>query len=76
MISQLLPDVRVLLEPATRASSMTGTKYTSMIDKLLERATELGFTEQDFAELALVAADQAGGTLDEQARIATVLGIQ
>jgi hypothetical protein len=49
--------------------------YTPKIDKLLSVATELGFTEQDFADLALAAADQSGASLAEQVRIAEVLGI-
>lgn len=50
--------------------------YTPKIDKLLSVATELGFDAQDFADLALAAADQSGADLGEQARIASVLGIQ
>jgi hypothetical protein len=49
--------------------------YTPKIDKLLSVATELGFTEQDFADLALAAADQSGANLAEQVRIAEVLGL-
>jgi hypothetical protein len=49
--------------------------YTPKIDKLLLVTTELGFTEQDFADLALAAADQSGATLTEQSLIAAVLGI-
>lgn len=50
--------------------------YTPKIDKLLTVATDLGFTEQDFADLALAAADQSGATVTEQKSIAKVLGIQ
>lgn len=49
--------------------------YTPKIDQLLSVATDLGFTEQDFADLALAAADQSGATLAEQTRVATTLGI-
>ena len=50
--------------------------YTPKIDKLLSVATELGFDAQDFADLALAAADQSGANLAEQVRIASALGIQ
>jgi hypothetical protein len=50
--------------------------YTAKIDQLLAVATQLGFTEQDFADLALAAADQSGATTTEQACIAQTLGIQ
>lgn len=49
--------------------------YTSKIDQLLETATLLGFTEQDFAELAVAAADQSGASILEQERVAKALGI-
>jgi len=50
--------------------------YTHKVDDLLKIATELGFSEQDFADLALAAADQSGATAKEQVCIAQVLGIQ
>jgi len=34
--------------------------YTPKVDRLFDVAVELGFTEQDFADLALAAADQSG----------------
>lgn len=49
--------------------------YTDKIDALLEHATSLGFTEQDFAELAIAAADQSGASIDEQAQIELILGL-
>lgn len=49
--------------------------YTDKIDALLSLATELGFTEQDFAELAIAAADQAGADADQQHEIEIVLGL-
>lgn len=39
--------------------------YTEKVDALLVRAVELGFTEQDFADLCMAAADQAGVTVGE-----------
>lgn len=41
-------------------------EYTAKVDALLERAAELGFTEEDFGHLAFAAADQASlGSTDE-----------
>ena len=48
-------------------------EYTTKIDRLFAFATTLGFTEQDFADLAIAAADQSGATKDEQDRIASIL---
>lgn len=49
--------------------------YTKKIDTLLEYAASLRFAEQDFAELALAAADQAGASVEEQKRIAHELDV-
>lgn len=49
--------------------------YTDKVDRLLAVATTLGFTEQDFADLALAAADQAGASSIEQSEIAGALGV-
>lgn len=49
--------------------------YSPKIDKLLSVATELGFTEEDFADLAIAAADQSGASLSVQLQIANCLGI-
>lgn len=50
--------------------------YTQKVDQLLKVATELSFTEADFADLALAAADQSGVTVAEQASIDSALGIR
>lgn len=34
--------------------------YTAKVDALLAHAAELGFSEDDFADLAVAAADQSG----------------
>jgi hypothetical protein len=47
--------------------------YTDKVDALLRHATSLGFTEQDFADLALAAADQSGTSVKEQRKIAAIL---
>lgn len=54
---------------------MTRPQYTPPVDALLAHAASLGFTEQDFADLALAAADQAGADGEEQHRIARILNV-
>lgn len=45
------------------------------IESLLSRATELGFTEQDFAILSVVAADQSGALTAETAKVCRAVGV-
>ena len=52
---------------------MSKIDYTAKVDALLEHATALGFTAQDFADLVLAAADQAGASREEQDQIARVV---
>lgn len=47
--------------------------YTEKVDALLAHAASLGFTEEDFADLALAAADQAGVSARAQDRISIIL---
>lgn len=49
--------------------------YTAKVDALFAHAAKLGFTEQDFADLAVAAADQAGADLADQRHIAQLLGV-
>lgn len=49
--------------------------HTFKITKLLSTAAKLGFTKEDFADLASVATKRSGASTAEQARVAHALGI-
>lgn len=47
--------------------------YTAKVDALLAHAAKLGFTERDFADLVIAAADQAGAAPNVQQKIANLI---
>lgn len=49
--------------------------YTQKLEQLFDLATQLGFTEDDFAALACAAADQSGASAAESDKIADILGV-
>lgn len=52
---------------------MDDNSYTLRVIAALDHCATLGFTEQDFADLALAAADQAMCSLEKQEQIRAII---